>query len=224
MSPSQTSEETRSGTRQRLIDAATRLVAESGLDGASVRSINREAGVGNQSAINYHFGDVWNLISEAARQSAQAYVASMDQLIISTQSRNADGQLTLTDVAEVMIRPIVRMVSSEQGRCQVQLMARMAGDCGQRGRQLLAEGLGPTSLRLSALALAAMPELGKEAAGVKILFAFNTVLNVIPDAGLEAWWPLETTSRDRLDRYLRDYIVGGIVFSSRVSSTAPSGE
>ncbi|GGP26751.1 TetR/AcrR family transcriptional regulator [Silvimonas amylolytica] len=201
------------GTRERLIDAISALVAERGLEGTSIRAINKEACVANQSAVNYHFGNVWGLVEAAVARATDAYSGAIQSML---DEQKATGlPVTLMDVAESMIRPIVRMVATPAGRNNVQLMARMAGDCGQRGRELLARGLGPVSLILSAHACEAMPALSKEAAGVKILYAFNTVLNVIPDAGLERWWPLETTSRDRLDRYLRDYIVGGIAFSSR---------
>ncbi|WP_188701636.1 TetR/AcrR family transcriptional regulator [Silvimonas iriomotensis] len=200
-------------TRERLIEAVTVLIAERGLDGTSVRSINKQAGVANQSAVNYHFGNIWGLVEVAVTEATRAYSRDIEAMLA---AQKASGEtITLMDVAEAMIRPTVRMVLTPQGRGRVQLMARMAGDCGQRGRELLARGLGPVSLQLSASAREAMPALDQEAAGVKILYAFNTVLNVIPDAGLERWWPLETTSRDRLDRYLRDYIVGGISFSSR---------
>ncbi|MBB5192618.1 AcrR family transcriptional regulator [Silvimonas terrae] len=193
-----------------MIEAITELVAERGLDGTSVRNINKLAGVANQSAVNYHFGNVWGLVEAAVAEATSAYSHDIETMLAAQRAT-----LTLMDIAEAMIRPIVRMVVTPQGRGRVQLMARMAGDCGQRGRELLARGLGPVSLQLSAGARQALPALDQEAAGVKILYAFNTVLNVIPDAGLERWWPLETTSRDRLDRYLRDYIVGGISFSSR---------
>ena len=42
-------------TRTRMVKAATRIFAEHGFDGASVRAIVAKAAV-NQAAINYHFG------------------------------------------------------------------------------------------------------------------------------------------------------------------------
>ena len=43
-------------TREALILAAERLIAEFGIDGVSLRQINTEAGQRNSSAAHYHFG------------------------------------------------------------------------------------------------------------------------------------------------------------------------
>jgi AcrR family transcriptional regulator len=44
-------------TRARLIRAAETLFAARGIDGASLREINRKAGQSNTGAVQYHFGD-----------------------------------------------------------------------------------------------------------------------------------------------------------------------
>jgi AcrR family transcriptional regulator len=42
-------------TKNQLIDAAETIIAEHGIDGASVRAIT-EAASANLAAVNYHFG------------------------------------------------------------------------------------------------------------------------------------------------------------------------
>jgi AcrR family transcriptional regulator len=44
-------------TRARLIRAAEQLFAEHGIEGASLREVNRRAGQSNTGAVQYHFGD-----------------------------------------------------------------------------------------------------------------------------------------------------------------------
>lgn len=44
-------------TRQAIISAAERLFADHGIDGVSLREINRAAGQSNTGAVQYHFGD-----------------------------------------------------------------------------------------------------------------------------------------------------------------------
>jgi AcrR family transcriptional regulator len=44
-------------TRLAIISAAERLFAQRGIDGVSLREINREAGQSNTGAVQYHFGD-----------------------------------------------------------------------------------------------------------------------------------------------------------------------
>ena len=47
----------RADTRTELVRAAEVLFAENGIDGASLREINRTAGAANAGAVQYHFGD-----------------------------------------------------------------------------------------------------------------------------------------------------------------------
>jgi AcrR family transcriptional regulator len=54
-------------TKDRLVDAATRVLAEEGLTGASARAIASAAGV-NQALVFYHFGSVYELLAEACRR------------------------------------------------------------------------------------------------------------------------------------------------------------
>ena len=52
------------GAREILLDTAERLLAEHGIDGVSMRQIAAAAGQGNNSVIQYHFGDKAGLLRE----------------------------------------------------------------------------------------------------------------------------------------------------------------
>jgi AcrR family transcriptional regulator len=52
-------------SRLRLVDAATRLFAQHGIDGVALKDIVAAAGQKNQSAVQYHFGDKGGLIAAA---------------------------------------------------------------------------------------------------------------------------------------------------------------
>ncbi|HKQ62270.1 MAG TPA: TetR family transcriptional regulator [Candidatus Polarisedimenticolaceae bacterium] len=58
------------GAPERLLEAAERLFAERGFDGASVRDLTAEAGV-NIAAVNYHFGGKENLYRQMMLRRAQ---------------------------------------------------------------------------------------------------------------------------------------------------------
>ncbi|HEY8525686.1 MAG TPA: helix-turn-helix domain-containing protein [Acidimicrobiales bacterium] len=51
-----------STTRDEILRAAERLLAQRGIDGVSLREINRAAGQGNTNAVTYHFGDRLGLV------------------------------------------------------------------------------------------------------------------------------------------------------------------
>ena len=66
-------------TRQRLIQAATRLFADAGYRGASVRDICNLAGA-NPGAVSYHFGGKRHLYRSVLRQAAEGIAAMGPEL------------------------------------------------------------------------------------------------------------------------------------------------
>jgi len=60
-------EATETTTRQKLLDAAQRIVARDGVTGLSIRSVAAEAGV-YMAAVHYHFGSKNELMDVLARQ------------------------------------------------------------------------------------------------------------------------------------------------------------
>ncbi len=67
-------------TRQRLLDAATRLFAAEGFQRVTVRSLAREADV-NLAAVNYHFGGKLELYREVV---GRAFACTEDDVTILT--------------------------------------------------------------------------------------------------------------------------------------------
>jgi AcrR family transcriptional regulator len=72
-------------TRNRLLAAATRLFAEQGFDGTSVKELADEAGV-NVSLISYHFGGKENLYRTCLEQFGHARLAVARRLLQPVQS------------------------------------------------------------------------------------------------------------------------------------------
>lgn len=72
-----------SDTRDRIINAAEVLFAERGIDGVSLREINRLAGQSNTGAVQYHFGDrdglVRAIIAKHRRDTEPRRHALLDQ-------------------------------------------------------------------------------------------------------------------------------------------------
>ena len=62
----------RSGTREQLIDAATRAFAEHGVDAASLVEITRRAGQRNRGAVHYHFGGRDGLLVAVLEEHARS--------------------------------------------------------------------------------------------------------------------------------------------------------
>ncbi len=93
-------------TKEKVLDAAERLFAEHGIQGASMREITRAAGV-NLAAINYHFGTKHGLIAAVLiRRLAplnQRRLALLNE--VERSAGNKPPKLEL--ILEAMIRPAV---------------------------------------------------------------------------------------------------------------------
>lgn len=203
-----------SAPKGRLVRKAIPLFALHGIEGVSIRTLNKAAGVSSQNAVYHYFGDMWGLVEAAITLALNQYLDGVKAVLDAAESQTRQP-LPLAAVVEAMVRPIVRIASTPEGLASLQFLARMIGGSGARGKEVIGREWRAVAERVNNLVYQAVPENGREAAGVKALFAFNTALNVVVDIGLEAYWPLETKSVDRLDRYLLDYIEGGIRFSSK---------
>jgi AcrR family transcriptional regulator len=99
-------------TRDRIISAAEQLFAERGLDGVSLREINRAAGAGSAVAVQYHFDDragVVRAIVEKHRAGVDtARHAVLDHL-------TADGSPDLHDMAGALARPLAAKLGDPDG-------------------------------------------------------------------------------------------------------------
>jgi len=91
-----------SATRSQLLDTAERLFLENGLDGVSLRTIVREAGQKNQSALQYHFGGrdglLQAILDRRLLQVEETRQALLDEAL--TRQQNPD----LREICALMAR------------------------------------------------------------------------------------------------------------------------
>lgn len=99
-------------TRDRILHAAEVLFAERGLDGVSLREINRAAGAGSAVAVQYHFHDragIVRAIVDKHRMSIDtARHAVLDHL-------EAEGDADLHDLAGALVRPLATKLADADG-------------------------------------------------------------------------------------------------------------
>jgi AcrR family transcriptional regulator len=109
------------GTRQRILRAAEELFASRGIDGVSLREINRAAGGANAGAVQYYFGDreglVVAVLSRHRADEAHARHALLD-------AYEAAGRSSLRALADALVRPVAAKLSDpDGGRCFLQIAA-----------------------------------------------------------------------------------------------------
>jgi len=147
-------------TREQLLDAARRLFAERGVDGVSLREINRAAGQANVSALQYHFGDRAGLLRAVLEPHHRRVDALRHALLDACE---ADGTADLRSLGEALVRPLAALLEEPGGgrevlRILAQLLGRpdtaefaqaFAGPGSfERWRRLVARRMAPEAVRL----------------------------------------------------------------------------
>jgi len=80
-------------TKTALLRAAERLFAEKGLGGVTSKDILRAAGARNETAIQYHFGDVQTLIKEVFYDRFKEIAPTRQQRLVAA---GFEGEVLLT--------------------------------------------------------------------------------------------------------------------------------
>ena len=96
--------------RELLLAAALKLFSEQGIDGVSIRAVNREAGLGPAS-VHYHFGTKEALldavISAYGDSVAQATKARARKIMA------ADGPVTARDLVTMLAEPYLDLIADQ---------------------------------------------------------------------------------------------------------------
>ncbi len=93
-------------TRDKLLDAATRLFAERGVENVSIAEIVREAGQRNTSAVHYHFGSRDDLVRAILELYVPVIRARRLELLEAARHTPSDD---VRSVAEAIVRPVTEL-------------------------------------------------------------------------------------------------------------------
>lgn len=128
-------------TRARIVDAAERLFAERGFDGATIRDIAAAAGV-QAGLVHHHGGGKEELFQRTVARRAE----ELTRLRLGALAeRKAAGPMTLRDVVACFLEPYIRMAreGGPQWLAYARLVAHVSAD--PRWRELAAEWFDPTA-------------------------------------------------------------------------------
>jgi AcrR family transcriptional regulator len=100
-------------TRTRILLAAERLFAEHGIDGASLREINREAGQSNTGAVQYYFGDRNGLVLAVIARHRHDDEVRRNGLL---DEYERAGEGDVRGLAAAMVVPLAAKLASPDGR------------------------------------------------------------------------------------------------------------
>jgi AcrR family transcriptional regulator len=110
-------------TSERLVSAAEHLFAVHGIDGVSLREINRVAGARNASALQYHFGDRDGLLRALMVKHGREVEARRHAVL---DAYEADGRTDLRALAGALVRPMAAKLADTDGGPQyLQIVAEL---------------------------------------------------------------------------------------------------
>jgi AcrR family transcriptional regulator len=99
-------------TTDRLISAAEALFATHGIDGVSLREINRLAGARNASALQYHFRDRDGLVRAVLAKHSRDIEARRHAIL---DAYEAEGRPDLRALAGALVRPLTAKLADPDG-------------------------------------------------------------------------------------------------------------
>lgn len=170
-----------SETRERILDAAERLFAESGYSNVSTRQIADEAR-SNIAAAHYHFGSKEGLLQAVLERRLDGINAEREQLL--TQCvRDAGGRPAIEDVLEAFIGPTLRLSKTEEGRRFNLLAGRASTDPNPEVKRILFQVYDSVGRCFVEAAAAACPDLPKEELFWRLTCVYGVMMYIRADNG-----------------------------------------
>lgn len=201
-------------TRRQLVLAAMRLMAEKGLDGVSLRSVNVAAGAKNASAAHYHFGNKLGLVEAVVttleRDVSKVRVPLLDAL----RARSAAETLSSREIIETAYGPFMALLfHPEYGLPGIKFLSRLIVDTSPDVRVLANKFTGPLADDILELLIEALPDVPPRVLKYRILFSLINLINGMSDvAALETspFGDMSTPGSFEVADHFIEYITAGI--------------
>lgn len=213
--------EPKSGTKFRILETATRLFAEHGLDAVPLRDIAVEAEV-NGAAINYHFGSKNLLIREVYRRLFiglnKLRLKALDDCEIAAR----DQKIEAYEIVRALTEPMVRFSTSKEngGIYLVRLMFHAYGVRRDFIDESIAEQVDHIALRFLAALAKALPQVSREELFWRFDFAIGACQHILIDP--QRGHRLKRISGGLCDTDNNDRIIDQLTASLTASFSAPN--
>jgi AcrR family transcriptional regulator len=210
-------------TRERLLLTATRLFAEHGYEGVSLRNIARAAKT-HLALIHYHFGSKEDLYRAIW---ASRYGAPIEWRLrmFSTIDYSLPRQELVEQLVDIFLRPVVDLMEDPDGRAFLRIMAYEMGDSKEPQRGVLNEYLDPTGRAVIGAFRRALPEVSPAdiAWGFQAM-AGATMLHMVEVDRISRMSDRTAISGDVASAYprLRAFMAGGWLEIARLYERFPS--
>lgn len=182
----------------RIVATATDLFGRLGTHACSMREILRKAGVMNEAAIRYYFGNKQGLLEACIGEVAAEMEAHSKEAW--TDLEASGGASSAKDVVETMMAPFVAtFIDNPQG---VALVARLIREEGDFGQDLILEKFGFVIWAAERELVRLLPKKSQQAIRLHMFLAINNLVNGMVDQTLLWRLPaVEPNDQDQEARY-----------------------
>lgn len=215
------SSDPKGGTKNRIIETATRLFAEHGLDAVPLRDIAIDAEV-NGAAINYHFVSKERLIQEVYRRLFVGLNKLRLQALDDSEVAARDKKLEPRKIVRALIEPMVRFTTSpdDGGIYMVRLMFHAYGVRRNFIDASIAEQIDHIAHRFHDALAKAIPDVNPEDLFWRFDFAIGACLHILIDPQRDH--RLKRLSGGLCDTDNNERMIEELIASITASFTAPS--
>jgi AcrR family transcriptional regulator len=209
------------GTKSRILETATRLFAEHGLDGVALRDIAIDAGV-NNAAINYHFRSKELLIREVYRRLFAVLNDYRSRALDDCEVAARGKTLKPQEVVRALIEPMVRFSTAKEGGgiYLVRLLFHAYGLSRDFVDQSIIEQVDHIALRFVDAMAKAIPNANRAGLFWRFDFAIGACQHILIDT--QRGRRLKRLSDGMCDTDNHDEIIEQLVSSITASFTAPA--
>ncbi len=167
-------------TRERILETASEMFAERGVEAVSLRELTLRAGV-NLAAVNYHFGSKEGVLAEVFARSSKPIVKWRLDLLAKVE-RDENGLPKVEQVLEAYLRPALQ-VGRRQNKSFMKLRARLALERDETVRRILTECFDESSRRCLEELAAALPDLPRDELYWRFHFMMGSTFYTMADVG-----------------------------------------
>jgi AcrR family transcriptional regulator len=166
----------------RLIETAIALYGERGCHAVSAREIIRDAGVLNEAAIRYYFGNKEGFLEACMQSIADEFEPLMQLRWAELVRRKAVKSVTVRDAVTAMLGGLIQL--QFQHSSAMKLLARMIREEGAMGQDLLLKIMRHSMWRFEQELAEILPQASPKALRLNTFLALNSIINGLVDTGL----------------------------------------
>ncbi len=198
-------------TRQMILDAAERCLAEGDFDGTSLRSISEAAGV-DIALLNYHFGSKENLVSEVISRRTSVIHEARVRALEEARHRAGTASPTVEAIVTAFLEPWLKKLAYDNANwqnynrllCRLSMMPKYVS--------LVSGSLDATALHFINAFRAALPKATPQAIYWGYMFLIGAMVMVMARNGRVERLSNGLCQSDDIDAILKEmvpFLTGG---------------